>query len=119
MPARQAWLGLEADAPGRGLTSTFTVVALPLDSPGTPWRKDCWRALAADVTPERIRLWWDGKLVSDVDKADVVHDALTGNAPFLGGAAQALDVRGGGCGLYLSESSALFRRVVIEPLGQR
>jgi serine/threonine protein kinase len=86
--------------------------AVPKGGPGLTWRK-----LAVEVTPDKVRAFWEGQAIHEPAYNDVTRitaevvmkepDPI--NAPAGGFPGAAL-------GLYLSAAKASFRSVVIEPL---
>jgi serine/threonine-protein kinase len=79
-----------------------------------------WRELVVDVRPEGFTANWDGKLVAEVGAADLERDAraLQDQLGTLtsGGPRVEFSLRGS-LGLYVSNGSAYYRDVVIEPSG--
>jgi tRNA A-37 threonylcarbamoyl transferase component Bud32 len=83
-------------------------------------RQHRWRSLIVEVNPERIRAYWeDGRQIGEITtqawanslKQGLSRDELIDRASAVGFAPR------GGLGLYVSHSTASFRRVVVEPLG--
>jgi serine/threonine-protein kinase len=76
-----------------------------------------WRKLAVEVTPNMLRCFWEGELIGALGKADRIEHGRTLllHRPILKEARFEFPPRGG-LGLYLDESSASFRNVVVEPL---
>jgi hypothetical protein len=76
-----------------------------------------WHRLAVEVTPEQIRIFWEGERINVVPRnklekcvRDVLRDAKAVTA------FQPVFVPRGALGLYVYRSSASFQDVVIEPL---
>jgi tRNA A-37 threonylcarbamoyl transferase component Bud32 len=80
-------------------------------------REPVWRKIAIKVRPQATSWYWDGELVATLDKANRLAQAsaLTIRRPNLEGAKPEFPP-GGGLGLYVKETRATFRNVVIEPL---
>ena len=80
-----------------------------------------WRELAVEVTPEVIRVFWEGERIGQVTRA-----SLTASADYLLKTPRNLDrqqVRPAfaprdALGLYVDRGVALFRSVAIEPLSE-
>jgi hypothetical protein len=86
--------------------------AVPFNGPAQTWRK-----LAVEVTPEKVRAFWEGKAIGEVSgeqlrkvSREVLTDPLDPIAPPAG------DAPGVALGLYVHRSTAAFRSVVIEPM---
>jgi serine/threonine-protein kinase len=90
--------------------------------------KGVWRTLELEVTPEAIRAWWiegeQRKFIGEMRATDVKkaleaaqdwHREHRPEETYMHGIGPTLDPRGG-LGLLVSNSSASFRRVTIEPL---
>jgi predicted Ser/Thr protein kinase len=91
-----------------------------------------WRTLEAEVTPEWVRVFWEGKSIESFgsDGCDP-RKALEEAARFVGTIPLSLKGRlldrpaavelglGGGLGLYVEQGTAAFQSVVIEPLTPR
>src|SRR5262249_24549473 len=82
-----------------------------------------WRTLRVEVSPARVRVQWEGKVVGELAASDLekttrqslqsFHKSHPEN-PALAGLIPGFDLQGGvGLGLY--ESSASFRNVRVEP----
>src|SRR5262249_54783860 len=83
-----------------------------------------WRSLAIEVTPRAIRSFWDGRLACELPFADLMEKSRSAqqeynrqqpNSAFADENISNFSPRGG-LGLFVSDGSASFRRVVIEPL---
>jgi serine/threonine-protein kinase len=86
--------------------------AVPLDGPARTWRQ-----LAVEVTPEEVRVFWEGVAIGEISgeqlkekSRDILTNPLDPIDPPAGGAP------GVALGLYVHRSTAAFRSVVIEPL---
>jgi serine/threonine protein kinase len=83
-----------------------------------------WRTIRIDVSPDRVRVFWEGAFVGQFDPTEVVKLDRRGldryrrdnpENPALVGLAPLLNLQGG-LGLYLNASYASFRNVRVEPL---
>jgi serine/threonine-protein kinase len=79
-----------------------------------------WRPLAVEVTPERVRVYWNYQLFADMTRADIETCANASlSDPDIADETKDLSFRfnpRGGLGLYVARSTASFRLVAIEPL---
>jgi serine/threonine protein kinase len=106
-------------APHDELTVTLRLIGnlvrfAPEKAMGNPGR---WRKLAVDVSPQQIRVSWEGQLVSQIDRTALLADAKQ----TLRSAKDPMDRDPGldpraALGLYVCRGAAAFRHVVIEPL---
>jgi serine/threonine-protein kinase len=76
-----------------------------------------WRQLATDITPERIRVWIDGKLFAEASIPDMemACQRMLRDLPDLAQSLPAVPSRRG-FGLYVSKGAAAFRNVTIDPV---
>jgi hypothetical protein len=86
--------------------------AAPPDDPTQTWRR-----LAVEVTPEKVRAFWEGEAIGEVSSEqlrkvsrEILTEPLDPIDPPAG------DAPGVALGLYVHRSTATFRSVVIEPL---
>jgi serine/threonine-protein kinase len=86
--------------------------AAPPDGPTQTWRQ-----LAVEVTPEKVRAFWEGEAIGEVSgeqlrkvSREILTEPLDPIDPPAG------DAPGVALGLYVHRSTATFRSVVIEPL---
>jgi hypothetical protein len=86
-----------------------------------------WRSLEVEVTPERVKTFWEGQLIPSLRGGDgtpqqvdffdpkfISERTTRGKRPF--------DVElilGQGLGLYVQHGTAAFRSVEIEPLPEK
>jgi hypothetical protein len=86
--------------------------------------EDPWRQLAIEVTSHGIRAFWDGRLSCELSFADLSKSAKQSllaynrnqpDSPFTEKEVANFSPRGG-LGLLVTNGSAFFRRVVVEPL---
>jgi serine/threonine-protein kinase len=76
-----------------------------------------WRALAVEVTPDEVRLFFDGRHVRSVSAREIAKQGapLFEDAPGLSWQS----VPRGGLGVYIDDNgAAVLRRVVLRPLGE-
>jgi hypothetical protein len=83
-----------------------------------------WRTIVVEVSPTRVRIFWEGKAVAELNPARVEersrqqaqkHRQRDPENPALSGLSPQLELQGG-LGLYLYESYASFRHVRVEPV---
>jgi hypothetical protein len=97
--------------PGLGSNPDTRLRKLYDPNKGGPWRR-----LAVRVAPEGIRIFWQGELIGEMSRAELVEKArklLGPNANTDPGLAFGPD---GALGLYICSGEASFQRVVVEPL---
>jgi len=78
-----------------------------------------WRSIAVEVTPEKIRAYWEaGAVAGEITNAEWARQLKRALAPdsVPPGTEPAGIAHRGAAGLYVLRSTASFRRVVIEPL---
>jgi serine/threonine protein kinase len=80
-------------------------------------RAATWRSLSVKITPDAIHSYWDGELITTLSKADRAKGAhiLTLKRPNLEGQRPEFPADAG-LGLYVFQTSASFRNVIIQPL---
>jgi hypothetical protein len=90
---------------------------LPFPPALCPPRSGPWRRLAVTVTPDGVRTFWEGRLVNELSRAELVEKArlLLGDCPDLAGRPYEFRPRGG-LGLLLDEGAATFKVIRVEPL---
>ncbi len=82
-------------------------------------QKPLWRRLALEMTPDEVRLGWEGKIVLQVpmEKVEALGPISMEWGPMMGAPARfSLEQ---GVGLYVNSGVASFQNVVIEPLTQK
>lgn len=81
-------------------------------------RPDSWRKVAVEVTPGKVRAFWEGEFLGELSRAELMERTRH----LASGPAGAVHLQPdlparGALGLYVSGATASFRSVVVEPLG--
>jgi serine/threonine-protein kinase len=77
-----------------------------------------WRKVAVEVTPEKIRVFWEGHLIGELSRKELMRTARNDieKQPLANMNTTPQFPARGGLGLFVYNGSASFRRVTIEPL---
>jgi hypothetical protein len=77
-----------------------------------------WRKIAVEVTPEKIRVFWEDHLIGELTRKELMRSARyhIQNQPLVKMNTTPKYPTRGGLGLFVFKANASFRRVVIEPL---
>jgi serine/threonine-protein kinase len=93
----------------------FTFSPSVFDKGQGPWHK-----LAVDVTPEKFDVYWEDRLITSLSREWCVQRYMTYLTQF--GNAEGVNAEfapRGALGLYVYYCTASFRRVLVEPLGEK
>jgi serine/threonine-protein kinase len=107
----------DESAKGPGANRTFSLLGKVFPLPGAEAGSEDWHALAVEVTPAQLRVFWDNRPVGTVSAAalKISSQAFEEDGAAPGRPRFELAPRGG-LGLFVYRGSASFRRVVVEPL---
>jgi hypothetical protein len=75
-----------------------------------------WHKVSVVVTPERVQLFWEDELISEISRADFLAEATRFFMTPPGLPGEPRYRPRGALGIYLREGQAAFRRVTVEPL---
>jgi hypothetical protein len=106
-----------------GSTVSHGISSVPAKTftPRPPHEQDHWRALRVSVTPEKVRVAWDGEGIAEINAADLAAAASFTQPVLKSGLFGGPDVPAvrfspqSGLGLYVKCGSASFRNVAVEP----
>jgi hypothetical protein len=113
---RQSWGGLINH---KALVSKAATFFRPVSHYAADGALGPWRSIAVEVRPETIKVFWEGDCIATTPRAALMMCArpliARPNRPLPANSPQFAPR--GGLGLYVSLGVAMFRNVVVEPLG--